>query len=404
MTMMKTLFYASVLAISGVVAMADVIEMGPRPYYLIDRMQAGPLKDALTSCMGQDVARTNFSISHRGAPMQFPEHTAEGYAAAARMGAGIVECDVTFTKDKELVCRHAQNDLHTTTNILASPLADTCETPFSPADGDTAATAECRTSEITLTEYRTLNSKMDAANSKATTLEAYLDGTAGWRTDLYSAEPGTLMTHAESIELFKSLGVKFTPELKSPSVTMPFQGLSQHDYAQKLIDEYKAAGIPASDVWAQSFNVEDVLYWIENEPEFGAQAVYLIDHYTLDGWSPMDPATWPQPLAAYKAMGVTYVAPPIWVLLTIENGEIVPSEWAKQAQAAGLNIITWTLERSGPLINGGGWYYQSVADVINSDGDMFELVDVLAQDVGVAGIFSDWPATVSYYASCMGLN
>lgn len=25
---------------------------------------------------------------------------------------------VTFTKDKELVCRHAQCDLHTTTNIL----------------------------------------------------------------------------------------------------------------------------------------------------------------------------------------------------------------------------------------------------------------------------------------------
>ena len=42
------------------------------------------------------------------------------------MGAGIVECDVTFTKDKELVCRHAQNDLHTTTNILATPLAAKC--------------------------------------------------------------------------------------------------------------------------------------------------------------------------------------------------------------------------------------------------------------------------------------
>ncbi len=36
------------------------------------------------------------------------------------MGAGIVECDVTFTKDHQLVCRHAQNDLHTTTNILVN--------------------------------------------------------------------------------------------------------------------------------------------------------------------------------------------------------------------------------------------------------------------------------------------
>ena len=64
-----------------------------------------------------------FSIAHRGAALMFPEHTEESYRAAARMGAGIVECDVTFTKDKELVCRHAQNDLHRSTNILASNLA-----------------------------------------------------------------------------------------------------------------------------------------------------------------------------------------------------------------------------------------------------------------------------------------
>lgn len=30
------------------------------------------------------------------------------------------------------------------------------------------------------------------------------------------------------------------------------------------------------------------------------------------------------------------------------------------------------------------------------------VIDVLAKDVGVRGIFTDWPATVTYYASCMG--
>jgi len=35
---------------------------------------------------------------------------------------------------------------------------------------------------------------------------------------------------------------------------------------------------------------------------------------------------------------------------------------------------------------------------------MYELLDVLAQDVGIVGIFSDWPATVTYYANCMGLK
>ena len=52
------------------------------------------------------------------------------------MGAGIVECDVTFTRDKELVCRHAQGDLHVTTDILSSPLAGKCTAGFRPARGE----------------------------------------------------------------------------------------------------------------------------------------------------------------------------------------------------------------------------------------------------------------------------
>jgi glycerophosphoryl diester phosphodiesterase len=74
------------------------------------------------------------------------------------------------------------------------------------------------------------------------------------------------------------------------------------------------------------------------------------------------------------------------------------------AKDAGLDIITWTLERSGLLIDGGGWYYQSVTDVIKNDGDMYAVLDVLAMDVGIIGIFSDWPATVTFYANCMGLK
>lgn len=410
MAIKTTLFLAaSSAAIAVTAATADVIEMGPRPYYLIDRMEDGALKDRLAACMGQPVQRTLFSIGHRGAPLKFPEHTVESNVAAARMGAGILECDVTFTQDLELVCRHAQNDLHTTTNILLTDLADTCITPFTPASGETPASAECRTSEITLEEFRTLTPKMDASVATATTPEEFQGGTAPWRTDLYSVEPATLMTHAESIELFRDLGAKFTPELKAPSVEMPFNGFTQEDYAQKLVDEYKAAGVPPEDVWLQSFNLSDILYWIEAEPEFGAQAVYLDDRYEAEDddeglIDPLDPATFKPTMQELADMGVRYIAPPTWMLVTVENGEIVPSAYAIEAREAGLNIITWTIERSGPLTTGGGWYYQSIADVTDSDGVMYELIDVLAQDVGVRGIFSDWPATVSYYASCMGLD
>lgn len=402
---LRAALIAATIAASTTGATAAEIELGPRPYFLIDQMKDSDLKNRLLSCADRTFERKLFSIGHRGAALMFPEHTAESHKAAARMGAGILECDVTFTKDRELVCRHAQNDLHTTTNILATPLAQKCTKPFAAAADGKPADAECRTSDITLAEFRTLNGKMDAANKQATDAEGFMNGTAPWRTDLYATSAGTLLTHAESIRLIRSLGAKFTPELKAPSVEMPFNGFTQEDYAQKMIDEYKAAGVPPEDVWAQSFNLKDVLYWIRSEPDFGRQAVYLDDRYeTATGFDPMKPETFDPSMPVLKQMGVNYIAPPMWMLVTLENGKTVPSPYAREARAAGLNIITWTLERSGPLGTGGGWYYQSVKDATTSDGAAFELLDVLAQDVGIKGIFSDWPATVTYYANCMGLD
>ena len=125
--------------VQGSQAIAAEVELGPRPYYLIDRMESGPLKEKLLSCAAMPFEKSDFSIGHRGAPLQFPEHTVESNRAAARMGAGILECDVIFTRDKELVCRHAQNDLHTTTNILETELGGQCTLPFSPASGESGS-------------------------------------------------------------------------------------------------------------------------------------------------------------------------------------------------------------------------------------------------------------------------
>lgn len=398
----------------GAARTAHSVQLGPRPFFLVEDMQDGTLKRTLQQCADGPFRKRDFSIGHRGAAMQFPEHTQESYEAAARMGAGIVECDVTFTRDKQLVCRHAQNDLHTTTNILATPLAAKCTQPFTPAvfnaDGSliTPATAECRTSDITLAEFKTLRGKMDASNPRARTVAEYLGGTANWRTDLYAGpSSGTLMTHRESIDLFKKLGVKMTPELKSASVPMPYDSdgdgvgdYTQQAYAQQMIDEYKAAGVRPRDVWPQSFDIRDVRYWIANEPAFGKQAVYLDDANV--------PAELPgvAELQSYKDEGINVVAPPMFALLDIDgSGRIVPSAYAHNAKAAGLDIITWTLERSGILADGSnGYYYQTIDPAIKREGDMMNVLDVLAKEVGIIGIFSDWPATTTYYANCMNLK
>jgi len=382
-------------------APSDSVQLGPRPFWLAGNMDEGPLKKKLQSCDVRQFKPSNFSIGHRGAPLQFPEHTRESYRAAARMGAGILECDVAFTKDRELVCRHAQNDLHTTTNIVAVPeLNAKCTQPFVPADPDTGspANAECRTSDITLAEFKSLKGKMDAFDPTATTPQAYLGGTADWRTDLYASR-GTLMTHRESIELFQTLGVKFTPELKSPVVKMPFEGsYSQQDYARQMIQDYIDAGVKPEHVWPQSFNLEDILYWVDETPEFGRQAVLL------DQSTPTQQNTSSTYMESLKSRGINVIAPALWKLLTLDSdGVIVPSTFAQNARAADLDIIAWTVERSGPLDSGGGWYYQTVTDAIDNDGDVLTVIDVLAKSVGVIGIFSDWPATTTFYANCMGL-
>ena len=209
-----------------------MMPQGPRPEFLVATMRSSStIKHDLEQCLKQPPSffeQHTFSIGHRGACMQFPEHTAESYEAAAATGAGIIECDVAVTKDGELVCRHSQCDLHTTTNILLTPLADKCTEPFKPADPDsgTGASAKCCTSDITLAEFKTLCGKMDGKDSTATTADEYVKGTAAWRTDLYST-CGTVVSHAESVELIKSHGALFTPELKAytPGALGPNVGL-----------------------------------------------------------------------------------------------------------------------------------------------------------------------------------
>ena len=112
--------------------------------------------------------------------------------------------------------------------------------------------------------------------------------------------------------------------------------------------------------------------------------------------------------ALYQA-GARYFAPPMFALLALDaQDNIVQSQYALDIKAAGFKIITWTFERSD-LRQGAsqaGFYYlfDPQGKAIKKDADMYKALDVLAKQVRIKGIFSDWPATVSYYASCMGLD
>jgi glycerophosphoryl diester phosphodiesterase len=377
------------------------IQVGVRPFYLIQYVDDLELKAELEECAAtiEKYTPSDFSIGHRGASLQFPEHTDVSYMAALQQGAGIVECDVTFTKDLQLVCRHSQCDLQTTTDVLLRPeLAAKCTQPFAPGTG-----AICCTSDFTLAEVQSLCGKMDAGNGSAQTVEEYVDATPRFRTDAYSYECPFIPTHRESIELIKANGGKFTPELKSPSVVMPFQGIyTQEMYAQQMINDYIDAGVPPEDVWPQSFSESDVYYWIENT-DYGGQAV------ALDGFYGTNQTMIEVYLDRLVANGVKIVAPPTQRLVEpdVTGGKIgmKPSFYALAAKARDLDIITWTLERSGDIRGGGGFYYatdlEGSSGIADNNGDVFVLMDTLYKEVGVIGIFSDWPGTVTFYANCM---
>ncbi len=400
--MMRWAVVVLTMLLAAPVVADSAVQLGPRPLYLVQALPEGALKQQLQSCANGPFYRSDFSIAHRGAPLMFPEHSKQSYQAAIGMGAGIAECDVTFTADKQLVCRHAQCDLHQTTDILLRPeLAAKCRQPFRSATAEAEASAQCCTSDISLAEFNSLCARMDGVNSAAQTAEQYVQGTPDWRTNLYN-QCATPMTHRQSIQLFAGAGLKMTPELKQPEVAMPYQGnYTQQHYAQQLVDDYKAAGVAPSQVYLQSFNWQDIVYWLKHESEFGRQAVWLDGRYEQAEFDAMQPDSWQPSMAELKAAGLNIIAPPLWVLVTEQDGAIVPSAYAKAARRAGLDIIAWSLERSAPLANGTDWYYQSLPTLAKDDAAVLQLLDVLARDIGVIGVFSDWPATTTFYASCM---
>lgn len=375
------------------------VEPGARPLALIESLPPSALKDQLSACAAGPFAPSRFSISHRGAPREFPEHTREGYLAAVTMGAGAIECDVTFTKDNQLVCRHSQCDLHSTTNILETPLASTCRQPFSPATADQPARAECCTSDITLAEFKSLCGRRDRIEPTARSLEQYLDQYAAPGTESEPTACGTLMSHADSIELLAPLDVLFIPELKAPMVSMPHRDMTQAAYMDALINAYRAQGIAPERVRIQSFNPDDLLYLVDRHPEFATNALWL----DARGRNPAFAPTLAD-MRATKQAGINTLAPPMPMLLQVDQqGKLQATEYARLAAQAGLELVTWTFENGQPT-DPRNWMYANVRDYLQHDSQMLEILHALHEEVGISGIFSDWPGTTTYYANCLGLE
>jgi glycerophosphoryl diester phosphodiesterase len=96
---------------------------------------------------------------------------------------------------------------------------------------------------------------------------------------------------------------------------------------------------------------------------------------------------------------------PVLLKASANQKRIIPSRYAQHARQAGFDLISWTTERSGRIVEdvleSEDFYYQTTLGALTNDGDIPRTIDVLAQDVGIIGLFSDWPATTTFYANCL---
>lgn len=374
------------------------VDVGDRPAELLALLEDGPLKASLAACDASSVPRSRFSIAHRGAPLRLPEHSREGYLAAVAQGAGIVECDVTFTSDGVPVCRHSQCDLHTTTNILATDLASACAVPPDLDAAEPFADASCCASDVTLAEFATLRAKRDGADAAAGSLDAYLAGTPGWRADP-ARDYAALVSLDDFIALLEPLGVAMTPELKGFEPRAG-EGMDRESLSRRMFDAFRAGDVAPDRLYPQSFELDDIRLWRRIEPAYAARAVWLDGRYRDVEIDADDASNLVPGFDELAGEGVRFLAPPIWMLLKLDGaGDIRASDYALRARAAGLPLLAWSFEREADR-PGGGFYYRSIADAYGDEGDQLRALDVLANEVGVAGVFSDWPATTSWFAHC----
>ena len=356
---------------------------------LVDGLPSGILKNRLSVCSSEPLRVSEFSISHRGAPLGYPEHTQEGYLAAIEMGAGSIECDVVLTKDKQLVCRHSQCDLHRTTNILQTDLSGSCVEPFEASESGSNASAKCCASDITLSEFKSLCGRADNIDLKAGSIDEYLKDRSTMGT-INQVGCGTLLSHQESISLIGKHGRKYIPELKKmDAVSLKTMNLSLEDYADLLLQEYRKIEVEPSKVFLQSFDRRVVDHWLARYPDYASNVVYL------DGRG-RNPLFLPSRRDMDKLFkqGLRYIAPPIPMLLKQDDeGNLRETAYARYANQSGLKLITWTMESR----------LSDIAGFSTQESDRLRVLDALAQRAKVFGVFSDWPATVTRYANCMGL-
>ncbi|MFC7432358.1 MULTISPECIES: glycerophosphodiester phosphodiesterase family protein [unclassified Agrococcus] len=312
-------------------------------------------------------------VAHRGASGYRPEHSAEAFRLAARLGADMVEPDIVATRDGVLVLRH-ENEISGTTDVASHPELASRRTT-KEIDGEHLT--GWFTEDLTWDELSQLRVRERLPRIRQAS--ATFDGQLG------------ILRLEDLLDILDETGLGMVAEIKHATYFRSI-GLPLDELVADALRERGWASTPERLV-VEAFE-QDVLRRLRARGVAG-RYVYLLEH----GGSPADavaslgssaPTYASQRtdagLTALAAEGLDGISVDKRVLLEEGRDGVRVADLVDRAHAAGLQILCWTLRpenrfltkahRRGPLAS--HW------------GDWMREWDLLLR-AGLDGVFADHP-------------
>ncbi len=295
-------------------------------------------------CMALYATNRPINIAHRGACAYLPEHTLPAKALAYGMEADFIEQDVVLTKDDRALVIH---DIHLDT------VTDVAEKFPGRARGDGRYYAL----DFTLAEIKTL--KASERFELASGTPVFAGRFPLWKSDF------RLHTLEEEIELIQGLNkatgrnVGIYPEIKDPA----WHREQGHDISPIVIRILADYGYMKGEdnVYLQCFDFDE-LKRIKNELKCELKLIQL----TEEDFDVADVASYADGIGPWIKQLITGID---------AEGKPVISDLAARAKAHGLKMHPYTFR----------------ADSLPAGVSAEKLLDILFNQIGVDGIFSDFP-------------
>jgi glycerophosphoryl diester phosphodiesterase len=329
---------------------------------------------------GHHPASAPLVIAHRGASGHRPEHTLAAYRLAIRMGADYVEPDLVSTRDGVLVARH-ENEIGGTTDVADHP-EFAARRATKVIDG--VPVTGWFTEDFTLRELRTLRAKERLPQVRPGNT-AY-DG----RFRVPTLDDVIALVAAESRRAGRRIGL--APETKHPTYfdsiglsleeplvrTLRRHGLDRRN-AAVVVQSFETTNLRQLDrltrvPLAQLVDAAGAPYDLEAA---GATTTYA-DLVTPAGLAR---------IAAYA----DWVAPNKALILPRDAAGATgaPSALVRDAHAAGLRVVTWTLRAENQFMATN----VRIGSDPNAHGDLAAEARAFL-DAGVDALFADHPGIV----------